>query len=153
MSPNASDWFIRSVLIAVRELDRSVEFYRDIMNLEELAREGEVAILGVDSPDTSALILREAAGHATRHGQQALGARVVCFNLASRAELDHVEERLRSLGAFLARQRLDEEDPLEIVRGHDPDGLPLVFLTYDGLASLGQDHYRHVVMNMYGLDV
>jgi catechol 2,3-dioxygenase-like lactoylglutathione lyase family enzyme len=145
-------WFIRSVLIAVRDLDRSVEFYRDVMNLEELTREGEIAILGMDTPETSALILREAERHAIRHGQQALGARVVSFNLATKADLDHVEERLRAFGTLLTRQLVGGEQ-IEIVRGHDPDGLPLVFLTFDGFDVLPKDHYRHVAMNMYGLDI
>ena len=155
MSTSTSDSWVRSVLIAVRDLDSSVEFYRDVMSLEELARDEQVAILGRNSRGTSALILREAVGHATRHGQQALGLRVMSFDLASKDELDHVEDRLRDRGALVARQRLPEgeEPPFEIVRGHDPDGLPLVFLTYEGLDLLPADHYRHMAMNMYALDV
>jgi catechol 2,3-dioxygenase-like lactoylglutathione lyase family enzyme len=153
MCPSESDWWIRSVLIAVRDLDSSVEFYRDVMNLEELRRDGEVAILGRNPSESSVLILREAVGHATRHGQQALGPRVVCLNLASRVELDRVEARLRDRGALVRRQRLPEEPPFEIVRGHDPDGLPLLFLTYEGFDQLPADHYGQVAMNMYSLDL
>lgn len=153
MSPDPDDWFIRSVLIAVRQLDRSVDFYREIMNLKELAWDGEVAILGLGPPGTSVLILREATSHAIRHGQQALGLRVVCFNLGTRAQLDQVEERLRASGAFLARQTVSDDEAFDIVRGQDPDGLPIVFLSHEGIESLNEDHYRHVAMNMYGLDI
>ena len=153
MSRNEADWYIRSVLIAVRSLDRSIAFYRDVMSLELLARSGEVAILGEGTPRSGALILREVAGTATRHGQQALGARAVCFNLDTQAALDRVEERLGALGGSPTRRGLSEDDPLELVHGRDPDGFPIVFLSFEGFESLDAHHYRNVVMNMYGLDV
>jgi catechol 2,3-dioxygenase-like lactoylglutathione lyase family enzyme len=155
MSPSTADWWVRSVLIAVRHLQTSVDFYRDIMNLDELARDEQVAILGTHSTENSALILREAVAHATRHGQQALGLRALCINLGARAELDRVEERLRDRGALIRRQLLPEgkKPPFEIVRGHDPDDLPLVFVSYEGLSLLPEEHYGSVALNMYGLDV
>ena len=42
----AQPWTIRSTLIAVAELERSVAFYRELGPFDEVAREGAVAVLG-----------------------------------------------------------------------------------------------------------
>jgi hypothetical protein len=38
-------WTIRSTLVAVADLDRSVDFYRELGPFDEIAREGEVSVL------------------------------------------------------------------------------------------------------------
>lgn len=149
---DAPAWSIRSVLVSVRDLDRSVAFYEEVMALREVVREGEVACLEHDDAGRVAIILREVRGQGTRHGQQSLGARAVCLDVGSTAALDEVEARLRAADAFDVRRPVDPAEPFEIVHGHDPDGLPLVFLTYSG-AALSADHYRFGALSMYGLDV
>ena len=52
-------WALRSTLIAVADLDRSVAFYREVGPFEEIAREDAVAVLGEESPSSIILILRE----------------------------------------------------------------------------------------------
>lgn len=149
----ARSWSLRSVLISVRDLQRSIDFSGDLVGLREVAREGEVVVL-CNPPDTSfALMLRQAGRLATRHGQQALGARALSFEVGSMEELDRVEERLQASGMFRARRPLDADESFPLVLGHDPDGLPLVFLTYEGAGSLTALHYRHVAAIMYTLDM
>jgi catechol-2,3-dioxygenase len=116
---------IRLVLISVRDLDRSIAFYQDVMNLEDAVREGELVALGSRESTEPALLLRQADRQATRHGKDELGARAICFNVASPAELDRVHERLKSLNALHDRRILGETD---LVRGHDPDSLPILFV-------------------------
>jgi catechol 2,3-dioxygenase-like lactoylglutathione lyase family enzyme len=116
-------WSIRSILVAVRDLGRSSAFYRDVMELDEVAHEGEVIILGKAGSLRDALLLRQADRQAIHHGPSELGARAVCFEVPS-GELDRIQGRLKSLHAFHDRRQLDQA---ELVRGHDPDGLPIVF--------------------------
>jgi len=148
----APPWAIRSTLVAVADLDRSVAFYRELGRFDEIVREDAVAVLGDASPASIALILRETRGvYHTRHGQQSLGLRSIIFNVGMLAELDRIESALRARDLFTARQQI-VDGASELVRGRDPDNLPLVFVYYNDAATLGPDYYRQVTNLMYALD-
>lgn len=143
---------MRSVLISVRNLARSVAFYSDVLGIREVVREGEVAVLEGDRGDF-AVMLREVTGQGVRHGQQEFGLRAVCFDVGSRAELDSVAERLEAAAALVSRSPLQEAEHFDVVSGRDPDGLPLAFITYETDQPLDADHFRHVALHMYGVDL
>ena len=90
-------------------------------------RDDEVALLERDG--AFRLYLRGSHGQGTRQGRQALGPRVVSFDVGSASELDRVEERLRAHGSFRTRQSLSLHEDLEVVFGFDPDRLALTFAT------------------------
>jgi catechol 2,3-dioxygenase-like lactoylglutathione lyase family enzyme len=122
------NWSLSSVLLFVSDLDRSVRFYRDVFDLEEIVREPEVALLGSDVAGSFGLDLRQADRHGFRAGRQALGLRACSFYVGSSAELDRIESRLKALSAFQDRQERGEGSRVEMVRGLDPDRLPLAFV-------------------------
>ena len=101
-------WAIRSTLIAVADLDRSIAFYRELGPFAEIGRGDAVALVGGVSPSSIVLILRETQGIHTRHGQQSLGLRSISFNVGSLAELDRIESVLRGRDLFTTRRRVDE---------------------------------------------
>ena len=68
----AQPWVIRSTLVVVADLDRSVAFYRELGPFEEIVREDAVAVLGDVSPASIVLMLREARSIQARRGQQSL---------------------------------------------------------------------------------
>ena len=144
-------WAIRSTLVAVADLERSVAFYREIGPFEEVAREDAAAILGGVTPTSIVLMLREMRSiHRTRHGQQSLGLRSITFNVGSRGELDRIESVLRGRDLFTARQQIAGAS--ELVRGRDPDNLPLVFVCYADDEPLGPDYYQALAGLIYSLD-
>jgi catechol 2,3-dioxygenase-like lactoylglutathione lyase family enzyme len=143
------EWTIRSTLVAVADLDRAVDFYRELGPFDEIAREGEVSFLGRPSRSSVALILRETNG--TRHGPQSLGVRSINFNVGSTDELDRIESVLRSHNLFTDRKTLDE-GATEFVSGRDPDNLPLLFVCYGSNDPLDMDYYRMVSDLTYSLD-
>jgi catechol 2,3-dioxygenase-like lactoylglutathione lyase family enzyme len=150
--PVAQPWIIRSTLIAVADLDRSVAFYRELGSFDEIAREDAVAVLGDVAPASIALILRETGGsHHVRHGQQSLGLRSITFNVGSLGELDRIESVLRDRNAFTSRQQI-ADGAAELVRGRDPDNLPLVLVYYAQGGTLGPDYYRAIARLVYSLD-
>lgn len=144
----APGWAVRSVLIAVRDLARSSAFYREAMKLEEIAHQGEVIILGRGGSLRTALLLRQADRQAVHHGPSELGARVVCFEVPPE-ELDRIQDLLKSLHAFHDRRHLGEAD---LVRGHDPDGFPVVFFAGPSPESLAPEDLRRAAILMHSLD-
>ena len=146
-------WTIRSTLIAVTDLDRSVAFYRELGPFDEIVREDAVAVLGEMSPASIVLILREMRGiHQTRHGQQSLGLRSIHFNVGSLGELDRIESVLRGRELFTSRRQI-ADGASELLLGRDPDNLPLVFVRYGEDKPLGPDYFRVIAPLVYSLDV
>jgi hypothetical protein len=145
-------WVISSTLVAVAELDRSVRFYRDVGPFEEVVRKDGVAILRHVAPGSIFLILRERRSlNGIRHGQLSLGFRSIAFNARSVGELDRIESVLRDRGCFTSRRKLADGAP-EMVRGRDPDNLPLVFVS-DENRILTKEYYSAVVDLVHSLDV
>jgi catechol 2,3-dioxygenase-like lactoylglutathione lyase family enzyme len=149
----AQPWALRSTLVAVSDLDRSVDFYREVGPFEEIAREDAVAVLGEASPESIVLILRESRGvHLTRHGQQSLGLRSITFSVGSLDELDRIEAVLRSHDLLTSRQKI-AEGASDLLLGRDPDNLPLVFVWYDEAKTFGSDYYKAIASLFYSLDI
>jgi catechol 2,3-dioxygenase-like lactoylglutathione lyase family enzyme len=146
-------WSIRSVLVSVSDLDQSATFYQDLMNVHEVLREDQIAVLTGGETGTLTLFLRQTRRTASHPGQQALGVRALAFAVGSPAELDRVEERLRALDTFRDRQRLLEHEGVEVVRGRDPDRLPLTFVGNETGGSMSVDDYRQVLTWMYAMDL
>jgi hypothetical protein len=148
-----SPWSIRTALVVVADLDRSVAFYRELGDFEELARLDAVMVLGHGSPASIFLILREMRGmHHARHGQQSLGIRSITFNVGSSSELDRIESVLRSRDLFSSRGHVADR-PAELLRGRDPDNMPLVFVCYPGDETFGHEYFQEVARLAYALDI
>jgi hypothetical protein len=148
----APTWSIRSTLVAVSNLDRSVAFYKEIGPFEELSRQDAVAILGSPTPGSLALLLRErpgSGGH--RYGQQALGLRSIIFTIDTVSELDRVESVLRTHNLFTSRRDIADGSS-ELITGRDPDNLPLAFVHYTEGRTIGADYYGIVSDLVYSLD-
>lgn len=154
VTPSPAVWSMRAVLVSVSDLARSVPFYCDVLGLREVGREDKVVVLEGEHR-RFAVALREVTGLGVHQGQEALGPRAITFEVGSLAELDVVAERLQEAGALVSRSPLHESEPFEVVKGHDPDRFPLLFVTYEaaGGDALHADHYRHVAAHMYGVDL
>jgi catechol 2,3-dioxygenase-like lactoylglutathione lyase family enzyme len=146
-------WSIRSLLISVKDLDRSSTFYQDVANLHEVDRRDQLAVLSGSVPGSMLLFLREAYRTAVHQGQQALGVRALSCEVDSFADLDRVEERLRALGGFVDRQIIDGADRFEAVRGIDPDRLPLAFVAQQPGRAMTAADYDGVWTRLYSMDV
>jgi catechol 2,3-dioxygenase-like lactoylglutathione lyase family enzyme len=152
MAGDVPSWSVRSIVISVKDLDRSTTFYQDVMHLREVAREGDMAVLSEDATGLFPLYLRQAQRNAVRSGQQSLGVRSVSFNVGSLAELDRVEERLRALDAFRQRQTVDEAGRFDVVFGYDPDRLALTFSAHESGTTMHVSHHRAVGL-LYAVDL
>lgn len=145
-------WSIRSTLVAVGNLERSVAFYQELGPFEVFARQDAVAMLGGSAPGSMALLLRESRDlHSSRHGQQSLGFRSIIFNIGSTAEMDRIESVLQAHHLFTSRRNI-ADGASELISGRDPDNLPLAFVCYADEGPVGADYYREVADLVYSLD-
>jgi hypothetical protein len=149
----AEPWAIRSALVTVTKLERSLAFYREIGPFEEIVRDETVAVLGQPPRGSVFIILREVqSGHAVRHGQESLGVRSITFNVKAVGELDRIEPVLREHGLFTRRWTM-ADGAAELMTGRDPDNLPLAFGSYDESRMVGTEYYGTIAGFVHSLDV
>jgi catechol 2,3-dioxygenase-like lactoylglutathione lyase family enzyme len=114
-----------SVVIFVQNLDRSVNFYREVLGLDVVDRSPTAALLL--SGDGCQLILR-AMGTGVVHTLGAVGVQYVIWTAADEKDLDRCE---RALKEFSAHRETRAGGPARAVEGRDPDDI-VVMITYPG---------------------
>ena len=107
-------------LLNVRNLDRSIEFYRQVLDLRPIAHDDRVTALMIDETTRrQVLLLREVAGANPVHmGRGSIGPRLLGLEAGSAADLDVIQQRLTERNAFIGRRTTDT---WEAVVGVDPD--------------------------------
>jgi catechol 2,3-dioxygenase-like lactoylglutathione lyase family enzyme len=152
MDDDVPVWPVHSVLLSVRDLDRSTTFYQAVLRLREVLREDRVAVLAGDDKVPFTLFLRWAHPRAVHFGPEALGVRFLSYDVGSLAELERVEKGLRALDAFRDRQSPSANTGYQWVRGYDPDRFPLVFMAYESGTKVSLDELRLAMARMYAID-
>ncbi|HSZ45201.1 MAG TPA: VOC family protein [Streptosporangiaceae bacterium] len=113
---------LRAAVMFVRDLEASVAFYRELLDLEVLDRSPTAALLG--SADGSQLTLR-AFGENAGRPLGSIGVQYVSWSTGSRADLDRRAEILRQHSAYL-ETRTDQD--VAVVEGRDPDDIPIMII-------------------------
>jgi catechol-2,3-dioxygenase len=116
---------LRAAVIFVRNLDTSVPFYRELLDLEIVDSSSTAVLLG--SADGWQLALRAFGGNAQR-SLGSIGVQYLAWSTASKADLDRREEILRRHSAY--RETRKDQD-VAVVEGRDPDDLPII-IAYAG---------------------
>ena len=114
-----------SVVMFVQDLDRSVNFYADVLALEVADRSATAALLS--NADGANLILR-AMGHTAPHPLGSVGIQYVVWTAAGEEDRARAERALAARGAHLETRR---HNGVTLAEGRDPDGIT-VMVCYPG---------------------
>jgi catechol 2,3-dioxygenase-like lactoylglutathione lyase family enzyme len=116
---------LSSVVIFVHNLDRSVDFYTDILGLEVVDHSTTAALL--NNAVGTQLVLRE-MGPGVSRPLGAVGVQYVVWTVAGKEDLDRCEQALRGRAAH---RETRSHDGVTVVEGRDPDDVRMV-VTYPG---------------------
>jgi len=116
---------VGGVVMFVQNLDRSVNFYTDVLLLEVADRSPTAALLS--NADGATLILR-AMGRQAPHQLGSVGVQYVVWTAAGEKDLARAED---VLAARDAHRETRSHDGVRLVEGRDPDGIP-VMICYPG---------------------
>ncbi len=116
---------LSTAVIFVHNLDRSVDFYTDILGLQ-VADHSTTAALLSNAAGTQ-LVLR-AMGPGVGRALGAIGVQYVVWTMADKEDLDRCERALRHRAAH---EETRSEDGVTVLEGRDPDDLRVV-ATYPG---------------------
>jgi catechol 2,3-dioxygenase-like lactoylglutathione lyase family enzyme len=119
---------LTAAVIFVRDLQRSEEFYRRLLELDLEMTTGEALLLSAEGVH---LVLRalERAPHTSGN----LGVQYLIWAARDADDLDRCEQFLKARDAHVSTW---SENGISIVEGHDPDRVPIL-LTYPAEPALG----------------
>jgi catechol-2,3-dioxygenase len=113
---------LSAAVVFVRNLDKSVSFYRELLGLDVVDRSTTAALLA--TADGSQLVLRE-FGHNAPHPLGSIGVQYLTWGVASRDDLERRAEILRRNSAY--RETRTDQGAI-VVEGRDPDDVPVMLL-------------------------
>jgi catechol 2,3-dioxygenase-like lactoylglutathione lyase family enzyme len=116
---------LESAVMFVQDLNRSVDFYRQVLELEVSDHSPTASLL--TSRSGSQLILR-AMGSGAAHPLGGVGVQYVIWTAADEADLDRCERMLKELSAH---RETRVGGPVKAVEGRDPDDI-VVMIIYPG---------------------
>ena len=131
---------VGSVIVFVQALDRSVNFYADVLALEVADRSPTAALLS--SANGTSLILR-AMGRIAPHPLGSVGVHNVAWTAAGEEDLARAGRALATHGAH---RETRHHDGVTLVEGRDPDDIPVMIL-YPGP---DQQPLRKLPARIYG---
>jgi catechol 2,3-dioxygenase-like lactoylglutathione lyase family enzyme len=106
-------------VVFVRELARSEDFYRDLLELNtEIASPEAVLLAG---PDGDHLVLRVLARAPRLLG--GIGVQYLIWTARDAADLERCENVLKARSAFVSTT---QHEGATVVEGHDPDDIPVL---------------------------
>ena len=115
----SGDLKLSAAVIFVHELQRSADFYRDVLKLEaEVASESAVVLT---TPGGDHVVLR--ALERAQRLTGIVGVQYLVWTARDADDLVRVEETLKARGAFVSATT---EQGVKVVEGHDPDNIPLL---------------------------
>ena len=117
------DLSIQTVLLNVRDLEKSVEFYRGVFDFPVVSERDQVAALLVNEHDRRQVVmLREVESSALHAGRGTIGPRLLAFEVSSPNELALIERRLDQHHAILRRV---EGETYRAIFAADPDRIEI----------------------------
>jgi catechol 2,3-dioxygenase-like lactoylglutathione lyase family enzyme len=111
---------LSAAVMFVRNLDKSLHFYRELFGLEVADRSTTAVLL--ESANGWQLVLR-AFGENAPHSLGTIGPQYMIWTTASRADLDSCEAVLKRLSAY---RETRTSGNATVVEGRDPDDLAVM---------------------------
>ena len=134
------------VVINVAELDRSIDFYRQVLGFTLLSQEEQLAVVGASGNDRSQAIVLRAFGSSPLSGAGHIGLRSFIVEAESADQLERFASELESRKLLVSRR---EHSEWTAVVGRDPDGVAIVVTWHP--AGTTDDGWKVLDDFLYGI--
>jgi catechol 2,3-dioxygenase-like lactoylglutathione lyase family enzyme len=130
----------------VADLDRSIAFYIQVLGFTTLAREEQLAVVGVSGDDRSQAIVLRALGTSPLGGAGHIGLRSFILEADSADQLERISGELESRKLLVGRR---EHSEWTAVVGRDPEGVTVVVTWHPGGTT--EDGWKVLDDFLYGV--
>ena len=134
------------VVINVADLDRSIDFYRQVLGFTLLSQEEQLAVVSAPGNDRSQAIVLRAFGSSPLSGAGHIGLRSFIVEADSADQLERFTSELESRKLLVGRR---EHSEWTAVVGRDPDGVAIVVTWHPGGAT--DDGWKVLDDFLYGI--
>ena len=138
----------QGVVMNVADLDRSIEFYREVLGFTLLSQEEQLAALGAPGSDRAQIIVLRAFGTSPAGGARQVGLRAFVLEIGSADELERIATDLDARRLLVSRRGHSE---WTAVVGRDPDGVAVVVASHPGEGGIAEDSWRTLDDFLYGI--
>ena len=136
------------VVMNVADLDRSIDFYREVLGFTVLSQEEQLAAVSAPGSDHSQVIVLRAFGSSPIGGARHIGLRAFILEAESPDHLDQIASELDSRKLLVTRR--DHSEWTAVV-ARDPDGVSVVVAADPAGGRLGDDGWRTLDDFLYGI--
>jgi catechol-2,3-dioxygenase len=113
----------QGVVMNVADLNRSIEFYREVLGFTLLSQEEQLAAVSAPGSDQPQVIVLRAFGSSPVGGARHIGLRAFVLEVDSADQLERIASDLDSRRLLVSRR--DHSEWTAVV-GRDPDGVAVV---------------------------
>jgi catechol 2,3-dioxygenase len=132
----------------VTDLNRSIDFYRDVLGFKLLSREEQLAAVSAPGNDHPQVIVLRALGSSPGGGARHVGVRAFVLEVDSDDQLEQIAKDLDSRRLLVGRR--DHSEWTAVV-GRDPDGVAVVVARHPDGGRITEDSWRTLDDFLYGI--
>jgi catechol 2,3-dioxygenase len=137
-----------AVVMNVADLNRSIDFYREVLGFTVLSQEEQLAALRAPGSDHSQVIVLRAFGSSPIGGARHIGLRAFILEADSPDHLEQIVSELESRKLLVTRR--DHSEWTAVV-ARDPDGVSVVVAADPAGGRLGDDGWKTLDDFLYGI--
>ncbi len=136
----------QGVVINVGELDRSIDFYREVFGFTVLSRKEQLVVLSCPESDRAQVLVLRTLGNSPMPGARHIGIRAFILEVNSTDLLDTIAGKLESRKQLVSRR--DHKEWTAVV-GRDPDEVAVVVSCVPG--GVTEDNWKELDDFLYGI--
>ncbi len=138
----------QGALINVTDLDRSIDFYREVLGFELLSHKAQLAALSAPGNDSAQILVLRAFGSSPMGGARHIGLRAFLLEIESADQLEQIASDLEARKLLVSRR---EHAEWSAVVGRDPDGVAVAVAWHPGGEQNGENTWRDLDDFLYGI--
>jgi catechol-2,3-dioxygenase len=138
----------QGVVMNVADLNRSIDFYRDVLGFSLLSQKEQLAAVRAPGGDRTQVIVLRAFGPGPVGGARHIGLRAFVLEVESADQLETIASELDSRKLLISRR---EHDEWIAVVARDPDGVGFVVARHPGGGRITEHSWASLDDLLYGI--
>jgi len=138
----------QGVVMNVADLNRSIDFYREVLEFSLLSQKEQLAAVSAPGSDRTQVIVLRALGSTVVGGAGHSGLRAFILEVESDDQLERIASELDSRRLLISRR---DHSKWTAVVGRDPDGVAVVVAWHSGGGRIPEEAWRTLDDFLYGI--